>query len=217
MNNYDKILNRFTGDDTDPAWCEKPFKHGDSIIATDRYILVRIDAAKCDGEYGTHPNQPDTIDKLFPTPNCNLVMNVHEIAKHINAVEEEITIPVSGDDAKCPECGGRGTVEWQYESNDGIRYGDFDCPECNGRGYVTHKTLTREQRNININGHDFNIGLIMEIAEAIYQLGHHTANVVALHDYKQMMISVEPGVDIIVMPNQLGKPAASITLKPSEK
>lgn len=42
-------------------------------------------------------------------------------------------------------------------------------------------------------------------------------NVVALHDYKQMMISVEPGVDIIVMPNQLGKPAASITLKPSEK
>lgn len=111
MNKYDKIINRFTGDDTDPAWCEKPFKHGDSIIATDRHILIRIDAAKCEGEYGTYTNQPETIDKLFPTSNCNLVMNVHEIAKKINAVEEEITIPVSGEDAKCPECGGRGTVE----------------------------------------------------------------------------------------------------------
>lgn len=219
MNKYDTILNRFTGDVDDPAWCEKPFKHGDSIIATDRYILVRVDAAKCEGKYDTHPNQPQpkNLDKLFPLTNCNLVMDVHELAKQIVSVEYEITIPVSGDDAKCPECNGRGEVEWEYESNNGIRYGYFDCPECDGRGHVTHKTLKREERNININGLDFVIGHIMKIAEAIYQFGCDTAIVTALHEHKQMMISVEPGVDIIVMPNLLGKPAVSITLKSSDK
>lgn len=219
MNNYDKILKRFTGDDNDPAWCEKPFKHGNTIIATDRYILIRIDADKCEGEYGTHPNQPtpENIDKLFPQSNCDLIINVHEMAKLINSVDEEITIAVTGEDAECPECGGRGTVEWEYESNNGTRYGDFDCPECNGKGHVTHRTYTREQRNININGADFNIGIIMEILESIHQLGHETAHIVAHHEFQTMLISVEPGVDIIAVPNGLGKPAVSITLKSSDK
>lgn len=218
MNKYDKILKRFTGDyNIHVLWCEKPFKHGDSIIATDLYILIRIDATKCEGEYNSHPNQPKKIDELFPTPNCNLVMNVHEIAKLINAVEAEITIPVSGEDAKCPECGGRGTVECKYKSHNGIRHADFDCPKCNGRGHVTHKTVERDERNININGIDFNIGIIMHIADAIHRLGHVEANVVALRDDKEMMISVEPGVDILAMSNHFGKPATSITLKSSDK
>lgn len=198
MNKYDKILERFTGDSDDPMWCEKPFKSGGAVVATDRYILIRIAAEKCGEKYHEQPNQPK-LDRTFPAPNCDLLMNVHDMAKKINAVEDEITIPVSGDDAKCPECGGRGTVEWEYESNNGTRYGDFDCPECGGRGYVKHKTFTREERNININGADFKIGNIMRILESIYQFGIETVHVVSLHEYHAMMISVEPGVDIITI------------------
>lgn len=212
-NKYDIAFKRFVGDSEDPEWTRKPNRRGEYIIATDRYILIRIDASKCADGYSCHEKFPETVDCVFPKANCNLELGVLEVAKLINGIPEESTITVSGEDAKCPECHGRRTVTWEYESRNGTEYGEFDCPECNGYGYVKHKLLARPERNIEINGAKFIVGHLMDVLESIYQLGHTSAKVVSLSNTQPMMITPEPGVDIIIMPNQLSDVACSYTLK----
>lgn len=212
MNKYDKVLKRFVGGYDDPQWTKKPHRYGKYIIATDTHILIRIDATKCEGEYSPS-EKPQIMERVFPEPNCNLELDILGIAQTINGIPEEVSMPVSGEDAKCPECQGRGTVTWEYESHDGIKYNDFDCPECDGRGYIKNKTFSRYERNIEIGGAKFMVAYLTEVLEAMYQLGHKKTRVVSHSETKPMMFTPESGVDIIIMPNQYKDIAASYSLK----
>lgn len=221
MNKYDKALTRFTGDYDCADWTRLPRKSGNKIIATETHIIIRVDADKCEGEYDPHHNQPDNehINRIFPKPNCDLYLDVHEIAKCINAVDDEISFDVTGENAKCDECFGKGYVTWEYEGNNETHYHDFDCPVCDGRGRVNKKTRQRSDLNIEINGAKYYIGMLMPVLETIYALGHDTAHVVAHSKSNVMMIAVEPGVDIAIMCNYLDDEytVASYTLKKSPK
>lgn len=220
MNKYDNALNSFVAPDS-PIF-EQPRPHENYIVATDKYIAIRIDKSKCNGEYVEHKNQPTSWNRVFGEPSGTpFVLNVHDIAKAINEIPESETIDVTGspDVAKCSECEGSGYVEWMYEDSDGEEYTEsHGCPVCNGRGKFDKRTFKREERNFGINGVWFNVGHLITVINAIYHLGHDTATIVRFpNQLINMLINVEPGVDMIIASNAMIEPAASITLKPTEK
>ena len=216
MTKYDKILKLFI-DIESPGCLTEPRPHGNYIYATDTYACIRIKRELCEEAYEAHEQQPKSFDRIFPKPECSLVLNVAEVASAISKVPEEECVKVYGKDAECEECGGTGSVTWRYETDYDEYERVFDCPVCDGRGKFTHKNLKREQRNISFNGVNFFIGQIMTIVDAIHQLGHKTATVQRLNTQYSMLINVEHGVDIVVMPNLLESSACDIKLKSSEE
>lgn len=219
MNKYDMVLKMFTGHaDNTPEWQEEPRPHGVFIIATNTRILMRIKREMCERQYHAHSYQPTAFDRIFPQPNCELILSVEECAAAINKIPGFERIAVSGVDAKCDECDGSGEVEWTYESHDGEDFTEYhDCPICDGKGKFTHKDFPRDKRNVGINDVKFNAGYLMTVLEAIHKLGHKNATVTYLNAGHPMLINVEPGVDILIMSNDMMKPATSITLKSSDK
>lgn len=219
-NKYDNVLRSFTNGTIEIFDEPRPFEN--YFVASDRYIAVRIDKSKCNGEYSEHKRQPTSWNRVFGEPSGTpFVLNVHDLAKAINDIPESETIDVTGspDVAECSECEGSGYVEWTYESKDGEEYSEIhDCPVCQGRGKFDKRTFKREERNFGINGAWFNVGHLMTVINAIYQLGHDTATIVRFPNHLiNMLINVEPGVDMIIASNTMIEPAASITLKPTEK
>lgn len=217
MTKYDKILKMFLGDyDETPKSIESPRPQDNYIYATDTRSCIRVNRELCEVKYFPHDNQPN-FNRVFPTPECSLILNIEEVASAIKKVPEMEKVAVYGKEAECEECGGTGSVTWRYETDDDEYERDFDCPVCDGRGKFTHKNLKREQRNISFNGVNFFIGQIMTIVDAIHQLGHKTATVQRLNTQYSMLINVEQGVDIVVMPNLLESSACDIKLKSSEE
>ena len=119
MNNYDKILKRFTGDSDDPAWCEEPFKHGNTIIATDLYNLIRIDADKCECEYGLilyRDKLPKFNNEGRMVFNCmdwgrdNETPKIHPTQKPVGLLSRLIEIFTDPGDVIIDPCCGSGST-----------------------------------------------------------------------------------------------------------
>lgn len=218
MTKYDKILKLFI-DIESPECLTEPRPHGNYIYATDTYACIRIKRELCEEAYEAHEQQPKSFDRIFPKPECSLVLNVAEVASAISKVPEEECVKVYGKDAECDECRGKGKVTWIYESKvtDEDYEHEFDCPVCDGSGKVNHKHLTREQRSISFNGVHFNIGILMNVLNAIHHLGHKIATVQRLNEQQSMLINVEQGVDIVFMSNLSEASVCEIKLKSSEE
>lgn len=217
MTKYDKILKMFLGDyDETPKSIESPRPQDNYIYATDTRVCIRVNRELCEFKYFTHDNQPN-FNRIFPTPECSLILNIEEVASAIKKVPEMEKVAVYGKEAECEECGGTGSVTWRYETDDDEYERDFDCPVCDGSGKVNHKHLTREQRSISFNGVHFNIGILMNVLNAIHHLGHKIATVQRLNEQQSMLINVEPGVDIVFMSNLSEASVCEIKLKSSEE
>lgn len=211
-NKYDKVLDSFC-DDT-RIWSDRPRPQDGFIYATDTYKIIRIEKSKCNLEYETHERQPKDYSQLFPTPKCSLTLDVAKTLQEIANLPYAETIRFKDKECKCKECNGSGEVEWNYTSDDGDEYfNDFDCPVCDGSGYIKTKRIYRNERNIAINGISFQIEHLVVALESIKELGYNKATITQLELAKAMRIDVEPGVEILIMPNTLMATDISITLK----
>ena len=215
MNKYDNALKYFV--DTDSEILEQPRPHENYIVATDKHIAIRIDKSLCEGEYTAHEQQPTSWDRVFAEPTGNkFKLSVKQFAEMINMIPEFESVKVTGTDfAKCPECHGGGYVDWYFEDSDGKDYyKEFECPVCDGRGKFEKRKFHRHDRNIGINDIWFNVGSMLSVLKAIYTMECETATIERLSETSPMLISVEPGVEIIIMPNKMIEPVVFTDLKP---
>lgn len=132
-----------------------PYVKDGYICATDTYALVRVgkeyipsvEFSEIEG-YGIKWNEPDTEIGL----SKSLIKSVIDrlpIVDEYEMVDEEII---------CPECNGKGNVEWEYEDRNGnMHYDNFVCPVCDGftvvdecRKVPTGKKIIDEDYNIKI-------------------------------------------------------------------
>lgn len=202
MNKYDQILKAFLCDGKRVIrrkQIECPRPDGGYYYATNSYILVRIKKDLCSGEYQKHEGQPK-FEKVFPQRDTAIELNVGSVLEQIMSHSPVVTL--TGDEAVCDECDGRGEVTWTYEDLEGNEhYDDFCCPVCKGCGHLLEKEVSIDELNMSINGMNFKIEHIKTILKCIESLEVKTAKIVHFTRKEPLLIEVQPGVEMLAMPN----------------
>jgi hypothetical protein len=110
-----------------------------AVNATDCHIVISSydeDLVK-GNDYETidKPLLDRTYEEFDNAQVCkNVVLEVEKLKRCLEQVEKNKAIKHVGT---CSECGGDGTVEWEYVDNNGEQhFREYDCPVCNGTGSV---------------------------------------------------------------------------------
>lgn len=217
MNGYDRALWHFTGDDECRAFTHKPFPDGEYIIATDTHALIRVRADKCedyrDAKRIEGYNYPSDFGRVFPEADCDIVLPLSKLVDAIKSIPETETVTYQPHVRECYECGGTGEVTFTYEDSEcKEHFHDFDCPICDGKGYLLTEEVERDEQNVSINGQNFFCRFIRQLAEAIHAIGKTEAHILHIGGKGAMLVRIEDGVDVIIMPNLLKEPKATINL-----
>lgn len=121
-----------------------PYPVGDYICATNRISIISIPAAFIDHTFqdtaipSFKRATEITLSGIHSSGFCH-VISLEALNEAISFLPTEPEMITSGEDIKCSECGGEGTVEWEYsDKNDRSYFEYFDCPVCDGTGYIIH-------------------------------------------------------------------------------
>lgn len=217
MNGYDTALWHFTGDDECRTFTHKPFPDGEYIIATDLHALIRVRADKCedyrDAKRMENCKYPSDFGRIFPDADCDIVLPLSKLVQAIKSLPETEVVTYKPHERECYECNGRGEVEFTYTDSDDVEHGHyFDCPLCDGKGYLLTEEVERDEMNVSINGQNFLCLFIKQLAEAIHAIGKTEAHVLHIGGNGAMLVRIEDGVDVVIMPNILKTPRATINL-----
>jgi len=215
MQNEKLFFSRFVynGEFINRACLKEPFERNGFIYASDARIMVQVEKCLCEDSYN-HQGGPEKLPS-FPAPESNYKLDLKELIEVLKSIPQYETVAVSGKEAECDECEGRGEVEWTYEDSNGEEHFDyFDCPICDGKGKVKTKEYEREERAIAINGTSFNAGLLQTIAEAMNDIGlSYSVIAYQAKDSRPMLIQLKKGIDVIIMPCIGVEPCRELHLK----
>ena len=216
--NEKELLDLFvTNDDSLPLFMHPYLKDG-YVCATDNNKIIRIKADALNGEY----EPTDRMNLEWPNESCDYIITDKDLEKalaSIPQVEEEIEI---GEDVKCPECDGTGTVYWEYDDRNFKSYRrEFDCPVCDGSGYVeeaqvkkTGKMIPDPTAAVGIANGTLRIGNIQTLLEAMKIIGTAEIHLVAQVDYKNLF-KVDDNISILIA--HYFKDQADYIIKPKEE
>lgn len=118
---------------------KKPFVHGEWIVATDGYSLIRVKSGN-NGGYSPLTKQID-IDHSFPSKTCNCLVDIEQLqekleSKKYGAWGDFLTV--------CEECGGIGRVMGTYFDRLGNDYKISGlCPICGGYSFSERKGVVK--------------------------------------------------------------------------
>lgn len=108
---------------------KKPFVHGEWIVATDGYSLIRVKKQGNNGGYSPLTKRID-IDHCFPSKTCNCLVDIEQLQEKLKSKKftdwgDLLTV--------CKECGGVGKVWYTYTDRLGNDYKITGvCPICDG-------------------------------------------------------------------------------------
>lgn len=134
MKNEKELLDLFVATDVNRPALHHPFLQEGKVCASDGRVLIRIDAALCEGQYFEYPygNTPPRVQKAIPPVNCDETLTLQMLQDAWNKM------PAEEKDRTCKECGGHGIVTWMYLDSDGNSHGmEGKCPLCHGVGVVS--------------------------------------------------------------------------------
>lgn len=119
----------------------RPFAIDDNVYASNGYRIIRIDSGLLKGEY-SGGNVPKNIREATERYNSipisfNLSVTTGQLERALASIPQVDEVIETDSTEECPECHGRGVVEWYYEGRRQDYYRDSECPECDGEGYVT--------------------------------------------------------------------------------
>lgn len=200
MNNEKELLNLYTAKDDYRPVLQHPFLQDGKVCATDGYMLIRIDAAKCDGEYSDKPEglTPPITAPVIPTPNTSEPLTRQQLEEALRQAPEE-------ESRKCPDCGGSGLVQWEYTSKIGERHTRYEeCPVCDGSGEVA--TYTAITCQFTLHGSPFCRHILEVLLRTMKLLGTDTLTIIAGPWEQRGLPTVMPillaadGVEILAMP-----------------
>ena len=157
MKNQEKIFALFVGKEPLRPELHVAFRDGDYVFASDNHAIVRVAVSEVDnlGLYeGINVPSRHLFDKK---DNCCEQVTLARMKK---ALKE---LPAYRD---CPECGGRGAVDFVYEDQEGNGYSlTHDCPVCEGRGHIMRKHVVK------IGKHFFTMQELVRLRETATLLG----------------------------------------------
>lgn len=120
----------------------RPFLQGDYVIATDARVILALPKDDCDTSNLIHLDKPDVSQYLNAECTDFIELEYERLLAEFNRLRSEY----DKLDIRCCECGGRGQVEWEYESKDGETHFMLDdCPICHGEGIVEKENLYKKK------------------------------------------------------------------------
>ena len=134
MKNEKELLDLFVATDANRLDLHHPFLQEGKVCASDGRVLIRIDAALCEGDYFEHPYgvTPPRTSKAIPSVTCDETLTLQMLQDAWNKMPSEEL------GRTCNECNGEGMVTYTYMDNKGIAHGvEDECPLCHGTGVVS--------------------------------------------------------------------------------
>ena len=121
-----------------PITTLKPYRRDGYVYATDGKKLIRVKDSVISGEY----EATDKMALKWPENNCDYSITDNDIREVLSKIPQEEETETVGQNIKCPECDGDGTVWWEYRDKKFETHeAEHDCPICDGSGYI-EKTKT---------------------------------------------------------------------------
>ena len=134
MKNEEKILGLYVAhnDVMRPEFCA-PFQQGDYVFATECHRVIRIAKDATSGDY-VNAEKPNALS-VFILMSEEITITKEEILSKLSEVELVPETKTVGENIKCEECDGEGTVMWKYNTYER----EYDCPVCYGSGYSSEE------------------------------------------------------------------------------
>ena len=136
MENERRLLGLYVHNGWYRSNLKEPFRQHGRICATDGRMMIRIAERLCAEEYDERPGGQTP-------PNTSAVMPEPDMCRDITAESLEGALKKAPEEKArhCPECGGTGTVSYEYYDRHSERHlMDGDCPECEGTGALSDYT-----------------------------------------------------------------------------
>lgn len=215
----EKFLSLFYDKEHDKDTIKAPFLCNGYVCATDNHILAMVNPEALTKFYAPAKLK---LEAILTPQNVDFILTIQEIeaglAKLPQVVENNLISPA----VECDECGGEGTVGWEYRDKENRPHKDyFDCPICKGTGEryravykPTGRTIPDYHAVIGIYEAKFAGTLIQKVVDAARHLGVDTLRYVASHKQKANMFILNDDVKLVIMPNQL---ASQHWIKPKRK
>lgn len=198
IDNEKLLLEIFTEQDEETyrLWTLEPFEQDGYIVATDTRALIRVMKELTEGEY-KHRDDPN-VAIVIPKPNPQFAITREELRKVLTMMPNTGFAPYFQRFCDCPECDGRGDVEYEYRHKNWSDTSTTmaECPVCggDGRAYVGYDT------GIDIRGKVFVAQYIILLHNAMSALN---ADVVKVTPAKSgWMFQPQDGIDILIMPTE---------------
>ena len=165
MKNEKELLGLFVATDVSRPALHHPFLQEGKVCASDGRVLIRIDAALCEGDYFEHPYgvTPPRTSKAIPSVTCDETLTLQMLQDAWNKMPSEEL------DRTCKECGGDGKVTWMYLDSEGSSHGmEAHCPLCHGTGVMSR--YKAQKCLFTIHGNLFSFGSIEVLWETMKYL-----------------------------------------------
>lgn len=121
-----------------------PYRNDGYVYATNTRKMIRIKENAVRGDYKTAE-----IALNIAKNNCNYTITAENIEKVLSAIPQIEEIMSVGNNIKCSECDGEGTVTWKYTDKNWNDYEiEEDCPVCEGVGYIEKERQIKTGRII---------------------------------------------------------------------
>lgn len=128
-----------------PITTLKPYRRDGCVYGTDCRKLIRVKEDILSGEY----EATDEMKIEFPMQNCDYTVTESDLRKVLSEIPQEEETETVGQNIKCPECDGDGTVWWEYRDKKFETHeAEHDCPICDGSGYVEKEKTRKTGRMI---------------------------------------------------------------------
>lgn len=173
----------------------KPYRQNEYVCATEGHRMIRIREDYIQNNYD--PN--DKLTFKFPSENCNYTIPLDKLESSLS------NIPQITEYAKelCPECGGSGTVIWEYTGKRHIKYEQEDgCPVCCGFGYLkkekTGKKIPDLDSSISLVKSNLKAEQIKCLVDTMKLLGLDQIFLLFQND-EMNIFQLKDGIDVVIM------------------
>lgn len=210
----EKALNQCCSDDVWRPSLNAPFKQESFLIATDSHILIAIQVGDTSGyDYPDYADNKarladggyrvvDALSILKPyapgkvfEPGDTFSISAIRLASEKFEYESIYDI----EEVTCPECNGRGTVEYTYyASSTGKDYDvEFECPVCEGSGTVSGETdkvigrMPKKKQSVRMFGELIRASVIKKLLTACEILNINGLQLVGRENYKLKFKSLD--------------------------
>lgn len=198
LTNEKELFALFVDEESDRDFIQKPFYNPryNEVWASDYYILLMIK---------DYENNPD-LTKNLRCPEIGKAIHEVLLIDELKAKLQDIKLVDEFKEIKCEECGGSGSVKWEYYSDRQQRtfFLNEDCPECDGFGYSkkikTGRKVIAEEEDILLNGVRFAAKYINILVQAMELLGLREVTWINCSPCSGNMFELNEDIRVIIMP-----------------
>lgn len=186
------------------------------VYASDGYVAISIPQSELTVPYeGTKPSRTNIQSYFndFDRDKCESVkVSVSDLAETLAKAQ----LISDSYQIKCTDCGGSGSVEWEYIDKKGETHlSDSDCPMCDGNGNLDKKPLSPRIHMSNYSSSSEDLSMSISIGAHAYAPFniYRLFMVAALKGYKEIELFYHPdvypvfasfgNVKVLLVPKQL--------------